>query len=101
MKSLQYTPKGRIGFSCRLESAKGNLLVLESELTKKDWRALDSAVESRVWNYFSRSDVVLSAIYRTAELGTTAVGACGFNSPLRKISDRDVSRKVARMSLVA
>ncbi|NLH98422.1 MAG: hypothetical protein GX446_02905 [Chthonomonadales bacterium] len=33
MKSLTYTPNGRIGFSCRLESGKGNLLVLTSELT--------------------------------------------------------------------
>jgi len=86
---------GSVDGSARIESMH---LLGAAVSTKKDWRALDSAVESRVWNYFSGNDVVLSAIYRTAELGTTAVGACGFNSPLRKISDRDVSRKVASHS---
>jgi hypothetical protein len=63
--------------------------------SKGDWRTLDAAVVQKVWNYHSRNDKVLSQVYRSAQLGETAVGCRGFKSSFPKIVDRDVSRRVA------
>lgn len=61
-----------------------------------DWRALNDAVSERVWNYHSRNDAVLRRAYRAGELGKHAVGSVGFNSKFAKISDKEVSRRVAK-----
>jgi pimeloyl-ACP methyl ester carboxylesterase len=63
--------------------------------TKGDWRALDAAVIDKVWNYHSRRDKVLARIYKSAQLGQSAIGCLGFRSSYSKLVDRDVSRVVA------
>jgi hypothetical protein len=60
----------------------------------EDWRTLDSAVIEHVWNYHSRNDMVLAAVYRGAQIGKQAIGCVGFGSSFRKIRDRDVSSRV-------
>lgn len=59
-----------------------------------DWATLQAAVRGNVYNYWSRNDKVLSAIYRTAQLGQKAVGYAGFNSTWPTIKDRNVTRTV-------
>lgn len=63
---------------------------------KGDWQDLDAAVRERVWNYYSRNDPVLKRLYTSAELGQPAVGQRGFGSSFRRITDRDVSRRVSK-----
>ncbi|GAA3809734.1 hypothetical protein CSO01_22130 [Cellulomonas soli] len=64
----------------------------------KDWRVLSDAVSGRVWNYHSSNDPVLAYLYRTAELGKTAVGLGGFHSSQPQLRDRDVSKSVTAHS---
>jgi hypothetical protein len=61
-----------------------------------DWRDLDAAVRERVWNYYSKNDPVLKHLYASAEFGQPAVGQRGFGSSFRRITDRDVSRRVSK-----
>lgn len=63
--------------------------------TRRDWRALEPAVDGTIYNYFSKNDKVLSALYRVAEAGTKAIGSEGIPTRSAKVKNVDVSKKVA------
>lgn len=63
--------------------------------TGGDWRTLDAAIIDSVWNYHSANDGVLRNVYKTAQLGQSAVGCKGFKSSFPKIVDKNVSKLVA------
>lgn len=63
--------------------------------TRRDWRALEPAVEDKIYNYFSTNDKILSALYRAAEAGTKAIGCEGIPTKSRKVKNVNVSRQVA------
>ena len=62
--------------------------------THRDWRAIEPAVDGTVYNYFSKNDKVLSALYRVAEGGTKAIGCEGIPVKSSKLKNVDVSKKV-------
>lgn len=61
-------------------------------------RQMGNAVDEYVWNYWSSKDAVLKQLYKTAELGRSAIGQVGIKSPFPKVKDRNVSRSVANHS---
>lgn len=62
--------------------------------TRRDWRLLEPSVEGTIYNYFSKNDKILSAVYRAAEAGTKAVGCEGIPTKSRKVKNVDVSNAV-------
>jgi pimeloyl-ACP methyl ester carboxylesterase len=62
---------------------------------KGHWHRLESAVQGKVWNYWSDNDKVLRWLYKLAEVGEVAVGQTGFGSTRPRIKDRNVTRSVA------
>lgn len=63
-----------------------------------DWRTLNNAVETKVYNYWSSKDNVLKLLYSAGELGKPAVGQKGFGTKFPNIVDRNVSKTVASHS---
>lgn len=61
---------------------------------KGDWRALSSAVQGTLYNYYSVNDPILKFFYRTAQAGSAAVGSRGFGSAFANIKDVNVSAAV-------
>jgi pimeloyl-ACP methyl ester carboxylesterase len=62
--------------------------------TKRPWHSIENAVEDKVWNYWSADDKILSAVYRTGEAGSKAIGATGIPARSARIKNVDVSRSV-------
>ena len=62
--------------------------------THRDWRAIEPALEGTVYNYFSKNDKILSALYRVAEGGTRAIGCEGLPMKSPRVKNVDVSKKV-------
>ncbi|HAS08934.1 MAG TPA: DUF726 domain-containing protein [Acidimicrobiaceae bacterium] len=62
--------------------------------THRDWHGIEPAVEGTIYNYFSKNDKVLSALYRVAEAGTKAVGCEGIPVKSPQVKNVDVSKKV-------
>jgi pimeloyl-ACP methyl ester carboxylesterase len=60
-----------------------------------DWRAIEPAVGGTIYNYFSKNDRILSALYRVAEGGTKAIGAEGIPTKSPRVKNVDVSKKVS------
>ena len=63
--------------------------------THRDWRAIEPAVGGTIYNYFSKNDRILSALYRVAEGGTKAIGAEGIPTKSPRVKNVDVSKKVS------
>jgi hypothetical protein len=61
---------------------------------KRDWSALNGAVERFVYNYHSREDKVLKFFYALAQVGDKAAGGSGMATKLKKIKNVDVTRQV-------
>jgi len=59
-----------------------------------DWRPLNDSVCGAVWNYHSSNDLVLSKLYRIAQLGQKAAGNVGIKSRLSAIKNVNVSKTV-------
>jgi pimeloyl-ACP methyl ester carboxylesterase len=62
--------------------------------TRRDWHAIEPAVEGTIYNYFSKNDRILSSLYRVAEGGTKAIGSEGIPVKSPKVKNVDVSKKV-------
>lgn len=63
--------------------------------TRRDWHALEPAIQTRIHNYYSANDSVLKRAYRAAEAGSKAIGSEGIPSTSPKIHNVDVSKQVA------
>lgn len=61
---------------------------------KSDWTALSDAVDEAVYGYYSRKDVVLKYLYKTAQAGETAAGYSGFTPISDRLRNIDVSDQV-------
>jgi len=59
-----------------------------------DWRPLNDSVSATAWNYYSSNDLVLSKLYRIAQLGQKAAGNVGIKSRLPAIKNVNVSKNV-------
>ncbi|MDQ3095173.1 MAG: TMCO4 family protein [Actinomycetota bacterium] len=62
--------------------------------TRRDWRAIETAVSGTVWNYWSKNDFILKYLYKTAEVGQKAVGFEGIPTRSPRIKNVNVSRLV-------
>jgi len=62
--------------------------------TRRDWRSIEPAVEEKIYNYHSKNDRVLSAMYRAAEAGTKAIGCEGIPTKSPNVKNVNVSRVV-------
>ncbi len=62
--------------------------------THRDWRGIEPAVEGTIYNYFSKNDKTLGALYRVAEAGTKAVGCEGIPVTSPRVKNVNVSRVV-------
>lgn len=62
--------------------------------TKRPWHSIENAVEDKIWNYWSKDDKILSAVYRAGEAGSKAIGATGIPARSAKIKNVDVSKSV-------
>jgi len=58
------------------------------------WTRIGAAASNGIWNYYSANDPVLTLVYKTAELGADAVGACGFGIVDSNVHEIDVSAQV-------
>jgi len=62
--------------------------------TGRDWRAIGTAVNGTVWNYWSENDGTLKYLYKTAEKGQKAVGCAGIPAKSPRLKNVNVSRLV-------
>lgn len=62
--------------------------------THQAWHAIETAVDDRIWNYWSTNDKVLRYLYRFGEGGTKAIGCEGIPATSGKVKNVDVSRLV-------
>ena len=62
---------------------------------KGDWRTVNDAVQSDVWNYHSTNDAVLRYLYTVGQLGEQAVGLAGLKTTYPRIKNRNATRSVA------
>lgn len=62
--------------------------------SKSNWDALTSAVDDKVYCYFSSNDNILKFVYKTAQAGETAAGFVGFSPASSKLQNVDVSGQV-------
>jgi hypothetical protein len=62
--------------------------------TRRDWHAIDRAVDGTIWNYWSKNDAILRYVYRAAEAGAKAIGCEGIAKAPRTVKNIDVSKKV-------
>ena len=62
--------------------------------TGRDWHSIGQAVETTVWNYWSRNDLVLRYLYRVGDAGARAVGCEGISVKSPKIKNVNVSSVV-------
>ncbi len=63
-----------------------------------DWRPLNDSVSGTAWNYHSSNDLVLSHLYRIAQLGQKAAGNVGIRSRLPGVKNVNVSKQVKNNS---
>jgi len=61
-------------------------------------KELTAGVETHVYNYYSRADIVLSRFYRAAEFGDTAAGSVGLKIPERRVKNVDCTPKIGSHS---
>ncbi len=62
--------------------------------TRRDWHSIETAVDERIWNYWSTNDKILRFLYRFGEAGTKAVGCEGIPTKSSKVKNVNVSRLV-------
>jgi hypothetical protein len=62
--------------------------------TRRDWHAIDRAVDGTICNYWSKNDAILRYVYRAGEAGAKAIGSEGVPKAPRTIKNVDVSKKV-------
>lgn len=62
--------------------------------TRVDWHSIETAVDDRIWNYWSTDDKILRLLYRLGEAGTKAVGCERIPTSSSKVKNVNVSRQV-------
>lgn len=83
-----------LGTSNDAPSVESVYLLGAAEGQKADWRPLSEAVSGTVHNYHSSNDAVLKFLFKTAQMGSTAVGYKGFQCKYPNIKDHDSTKIV-------